>query len=34
MDSFLALVYENDLQVKSMKKYYGEINATLAKKEI
>ncbi|PWZ31952.1 hypothetical protein Zm00014a_039529 [Zea mays] len=24
MDSSLALVYENDLQVRSMEKYYGE----------
>jgi hypothetical protein len=24
MNSSLALVYENDLQVRSMKKYYGE----------
>jgi hypothetical protein len=24
MDSFLALVYENDSQIRSMEKYYGE----------
>jgi hypothetical protein len=33
MDSFLALVYENDSQVKSMEKILRRINVTHAKKE-
>jgi hypothetical protein len=34
MDSSLALVYENDSQVRSMEKILWRINATHAKKEI
>jgi hypothetical protein len=33
MDSLLALVYENDSQVRSMEKLLWRINATHAKKE-
>jgi hypothetical protein len=33
MDSSLALIYENDLQVRSWKKILGRINAMHAKKE-
>jgi hypothetical protein len=33
MDSSLALVYENDSQVRSMEKILWRINATYAKKE-
>jgi hypothetical protein len=33
MDSSLALVYENDSQVRSMEKILWRINATHAKKE-
>jgi hypothetical protein len=34
MDSSLALVYENDSQVRSMEKILWRINATHAKKVI
>jgi hypothetical protein len=33
MDSSLALVYENDLQVRSMEKILQRINVTHIKKE-
>jgi hypothetical protein len=33
-DSFLALVYENDSQVRSMEKILRRLNVTHAKKEI